>query len=46
MTPFEPENLKVDDSHYALWVTAHKIIDMKRHTDMAQGHLSVRDPEG
>lgn len=31
---------------FTLWSTAYRILDMEGHTDLTQGHLSVRDPDG
>jgi L-fuculose-phosphate aldolase len=28
------------------WSTAYRILDMEGHTDLTQGHLSIRDPDG
>lgn len=41
-----PKNSTIGDREFSLWVTAHRILDMEGHTDMAQGHLSIRDPYG
>ena len=37
---------RVTSEHYRLWSQAYRILDMEGHTDMTQGHLTIRDPEG
>jgi len=36
----------VKSQHFKLWSVAYRILDMEGHTDMTQGHLSIRDPKG
>ena len=36
----------VTDRHFRLWSLAYRILDMEGHTDLTQGHLSIRDPDG
>ena len=31
---------------FKLWSVAYRILDMEGHTDLTQGHLSIRDPDG
>lgn len=31
---------------FRLWSIAYRILDMEGHTDLTQGHLSIRDPNG
>jgi L-fuculose-phosphate aldolase len=37
---------KVGGREFALWSLAYRILDMEGHTDLTQGHLSIRDPDG
>ena len=32
------------EEDFALWSRAYRVLDMEDHTDMAQGHLAIRDP--
>jgi ribulose-5-phosphate 4-epimerase/fuculose-1-phosphate aldolase len=34
------------NADFRLWSLAYRILDMEGHTDMTQGHLSIRDPDG
>ena len=36
----------VTSGHFRLWSLAYRILDMEGHTDMTQGHLTIRDPAG
>ena len=36
----------VKSQHFKLWSVAYRILDMEGHTDMTQGHLTIRDPDG
>ncbi|MGC2046526.1 MAG: class II aldolase/adducin family protein [Pseudolabrys sp.] len=36
----------VTGRHFRLWSVAYRILDMEGHTDLTQGHLSIRDPDG
>jgi len=33
-------------SDFRLWSIAYRVLDMEGHTDLTQGHLSIRDPNG
>jgi L-fuculose-phosphate aldolase len=39
-------DIRVNEMHFALWSSAYQILDMEGHSDMAQGHFSIRDPDG
>jgi L-fuculose-phosphate aldolase len=36
----------VKSRDFKLWSVAYRILDMEGHTDMTQGHLTNRDPDG
>jgi L-fuculose-phosphate aldolase len=37
---------RLTNRDFQLWSTAYRILDMEGHTDLTQGHLSIRDPDG
>ncbi len=36
----------VSGHEFELWSLAYRILDMEGHTDLTQGHMSIRDPDG
>jgi L-fuculose-phosphate aldolase len=46
MTRTKSVKSQLTNRDFQLWSTAYRILDMEGHTDLTQGHLSIRDPGG
>jgi L-fuculose-phosphate aldolase len=46
MAAADRSNSLLRAEHFALWSRAYRVLDMEGHTDMSQGHLAIRDPDG